>query len=48
MNGDPALRFGDAFGNTYVGVDVVDAEAPGELLGTILDLIAIHPRSSKP
>jgi hypothetical protein len=39
VSGDPAVRFGDAFGNTYVGVDVVDAETLEELLGAVLDLI---------
>jgi hypothetical protein len=39
MSADPALRFRDAFGNTYVGVDVVDAEALEEVLGAVLDLI---------
>jgi hypothetical protein len=36
MSPDPALRFRDAFGNVYVGVDVVDAEALEELLGAVL------------
>ena len=43
MSPDPALRFGDTFGNTYVGVDVVDAEAMEELLGAVLDLIDSPP-----
>ena len=43
MSADPALRFHDTFGNAYVGVDVVDAEALGELLGAVLDLIDSPP-----
>jgi hypothetical protein len=43
MSPDPALRFRDAFGNIYVGVDVVDAEALEELLGAVLDLIDSPP-----
>jgi hypothetical protein len=39
MSADPALRFRDTFGNAYVGLDVVDAEALEELLGAVLDLI---------
>jgi hypothetical protein len=43
MSADPALRFRDTFGNAYVGVDVVDAEALGDLLGALLDLIDSPP-----
>ena len=43
MSGDPALRFTDSCGNAYIGVDVVDAEALEELLGSVLDLIDSPP-----
>lgn len=43
MSADPALRFCDSVGNTYVGVDLVDAEALEELLGAVLDLIDSPP-----
>jgi hypothetical protein len=43
MSADPALCFRDSVGNTYVGVDVVDAEALEELLGAVLDLIDSPP-----